>query len=122
VRNCATAAGVSVFYALRVGLVTRPHDWRRAAGPRRISLTEINRLELAGAGHQKKDLGCPLDKEASHAYHERSKVSIGMSVAAVFNAIDEWILCMKNSSTPCVRALLTAPQKALANRLTRPSN
>jgi len=52
-----------------------------------------------------------LDKEASHAYHERSKVSIGMSVAAVFNAIDEWILCMKNSSTPSLGTVRSSPAR-----------
>lgn len=29
-----------------------------------------------------------------HAYHERSKVSIGMSVADVFTVIDKWDFCL----------------------------
>jgi hypothetical protein len=29
-----------------------------------------------------------------HAYHDRSKVSIGMSVSDVFNAVDRWDLCL----------------------------
>lgn len=32
-----------------------------------------------------------------HAYHDRSKVSIGMSLSDVFNAVDQWELCLSTS-------------------------
>src|SRR5215469_15186566 len=31
-----------------------------------------------------------------HAYHDRNKVSIGMSVTDVFNGVDRWDLCLSS--------------------------
>jgi len=35
-----------------------------------------------------------------HAYHDRSKLSAGMSVTDVFNAVDHWDLCLSTYRNP----------------------